>query len=58
MHECPICGQACDCDGDDTWMDAPANCACDHEGSGYEDDVLYEYEHFPDDNEPYTALSK
>lgn len=20
-HECPDCGQACYCDGDDTWMD-------------------------------------
>lgn len=30
MHECPECMQACDCDGDDTWMDAPDNCSCDH----------------------------
>lgn len=22
MHECPECGQACDCDGDDTFMNS------------------------------------
>jgi hypothetical protein len=32
-HECPDCGQACYCDGDDTWMDLWAtggecSCAC------------------------------
>jgi hypothetical protein len=32
MHECPECGQACDCDDDDTWMDTD-DCthACDDE---------------------------
>lgn len=29
MHECPVCGQACDCDGEDTWLDAPLD--CDHD---------------------------
>lgn len=30
MHECPDCGQACDCDGEDTWFDeCPDNCECD-----------------------------
>ena len=24
MHECPECGQACDCDGEDIWNDAAA----------------------------------
>lgn len=38
MHDCPKCGMACDCDGEDTWLNAPDNCACDHEGSGCEDD--------------------
>lgn len=28
MHECPNCGQACDCDGDDVWRDPPADCQC------------------------------
>lgn len=26
MHECPECGQACDCDGEDTWMDYVTDC--------------------------------
>ena len=30
MHECPICGQICDCDGDDFFHDkSPQYCACD-----------------------------
>lgn len=30
MHECPNCGQACDCIGDDTWSDTEAlECRCD-----------------------------
>ena len=30
MHECPNCGQACDCIGDDTWDDTEAaECECD-----------------------------
>jgi len=29
MHECPGCGQACDCIGDDTWDDTEAwHCQC------------------------------
>lgn len=32
MHECPNCGQACDCVGDDTWNDMEAEeCQCDCE---------------------------
>lgn len=30
MHECPGCGQACDCDGEDIWNDA-ASRACGHD---------------------------
>ena len=26
MHECPMCGQECDCDGEDSWIDYPNNC--------------------------------
>ena len=26
MHECPICGMDCDCDGEDVWQEAPADC--------------------------------
>jgi hypothetical protein len=32
MHECPDCGQACDCVGDDVWDDSEAQrctCECD-----------------------------
>lgn len=29
MHECPICGQGCACDGEDLWHDdAPDDCLC------------------------------
>lgn len=33
MHECPECGSACVCDGEDTWLDAPFNCTheCDYD---------------------------
>ena len=27
MHDCPECGQACDCDGEDTWFEYVGNCA-------------------------------
>lgn len=43
MHECPECGQACDCDGEDTWFDWPHNANCRHpfegecEGDDYDD---------------------
>lgn len=32
MHECPDCGMACDCDGEDTWLEG-ADCAhlCDED---------------------------
>jgi hypothetical protein len=30
MHECPACGMACDCDGDDLWNEE-AECRCDCE---------------------------
>jgi hypothetical protein len=28
VHECPKCGQACDCDGEDLEQSAPADCLC------------------------------
>ena len=37
MHECPNCGQACDCIGDDTWDDSEA-IDCEHD-CDYEDDL-------------------
>lgn len=30
MHECPDCGQACCCDGEDTWLESNSgSCECD-----------------------------
>lgn len=43
MHECPECGQACDCDGEDTWISFPYNLGCTHECELFEDDDIYEY---------------
>jgi hypothetical protein len=39
MHDCPECGEACDCDGEDTWFENYPNCAhqCAEED---DDDVL------------------
>lgn len=40
MHECPWCGQACDCDGEDTWVDT-LDCThlCEEEDEeGFDDD--------------------
>lgn len=28
MHDCPKCGEACDCDGDDLWRDDVRQCFC------------------------------
>lgn len=49
MHECPICGQACDCDGEDTWYGYPYNmdCTCnceEEERDNYDDDYDDDYE--------------
>ena len=48
MHECPDCGQACDCDSDDLWRDAPIDCECACE------DFMDEYDEWndPDDTGP------
>jgi len=29
MHDCPECGEACDCDCEDTWWDEVED--CDHQ---------------------------
>lgn len=39
MHECPNCGYACDCDGEDTWWDDYPSCACDCDAQ--DDDDYY-----------------
>lgn len=44
MHDCPDCGMACDCDGEDTWHDwdsqEVSECCCDcfDDGEDYYDD--------------------
>lgn len=53
MHECPECGQACDCDGEDTWVGWPANLDCTHDcedewgddqdNNDWDDDYLDDY---------------
>lgn len=30
MHDCPECGLACDCDGEDLWYDAEPAGGCAH----------------------------
>jgi hypothetical protein len=42
MHECPVCGQACDCDGDDLWCDAPDDCSCECEILGEDEYPRYD----------------
>jgi hypothetical protein len=40
MHECPACYYVCDCDGEDTWMDAQfEGCLHDCDPEDLEDDV-------------------
>jgi len=41
MHECPECGMACDCDGEDLWRDWPFNLDCRHKCEEEDDDDLY-----------------
>ena len=43
MHECPECGQACDCDGEDTWFDFPYNLDCTHDCEPDSDEDMDEY---------------
>ena len=43
MHECPDCGQACDCDGEDIWNDAAAR-DCRHYCEEEWDDGDWEYD--------------
>ncbi len=42
MHECPECGQTCDCDGEDTWNDVGSSdwLNCSHECEDFEEDDL------------------
>jgi hypothetical protein len=42
MHECPECGQACDCDLEDVWTDFNDNCV--HPECEADDDELEGYD--------------
>ena len=45
MHECPDCGQACDCDGEDTtWFDYPAQEVLDCSHDCDDDDDYDDYD--------------
>lgn len=58
MHECPNCGMACDCDGEDTWLEAPDNCSCECEE--FDDEGYPEYDDDLEDICPHcngTTLS-
>lgn len=48
-HDCPACGMACYCDGDDTWMESAWTLAhCMHDCDPEDDDLDYGAE----DDEP------
>jgi hypothetical protein len=50
MHECPKCGQACKCLGDDTWDDTEADeCQCACEDWEYEEHYDPDYGDFDED---------
>jgi hypothetical protein len=40
MHDCPDCGQACDCDGEDTWNEDVEDCVHNCELDDVDDDDL------------------
>ena len=50
MHDCPECGMACDCDGEDTWFENYSACNCDCWQD--EDDELFERDEECDDYGP------
>jgi len=45
MHECPQCGQTCDCDGEDVWSDyAGRTCRHNCEDDEWEDEGSFSLE--------------
>lgn len=61
MHECPECGQACDCDNEDTWFDSPVDCLHDCEDLDSLEDPDDDYELFElagYEPEPPTLMQK
>ena len=44
MHECPDCGHACDCDGEDVWNDdLQTYLFCTHQCERFDDDDIDDY---------------
>lgn len=61
MHECHECGQACDCDGEDTWFDNYPGCICDCEDKWAWDDLtdlddIDDYGPIYEEDELYDSL--
>lgn len=46
MHDCDLCGQACDCDMEDHYQSQPADCThiCDDENDDEDEDDYADYE--------------
>ncbi len=44
MHTCPDCQMACDCEGEDTWMELSDPSLCMHDCEDDEGDDWYPYE--------------
>ena len=64
MHECPICGYECDCDGEDMSQPAPDDCRCaladaaaDMDGTGCEFCGHLDCECDDADNDPERQMS-
>jgi len=59
VHECPDCGEACDCDGEDHWQSSPADClhwtVCQYVSSD-EDEYDPEQHLDPDDDEVSSGV--
>ena len=59
MHECPECGQACDCDQEDVWMDdLQTMLHCSYECEQFDDDDDSGYQDFLDDSEEIEPSAK
>ena len=48
MHECPDCGQDCDCDGEDTWWDNYPDCEHWMDPDCRGDDYFDDYDDYAD----------
>lgn len=56
MHECPDCGQACDCDGEDVWSDYGAlSCRHNCEDDWSDDDAEWDADSCVDCGNPNVS---